>query len=151
MAIEYAALKAEAADDPERLGLAEHIKAGSDLLVAALLNAVREGENFRIREPLLTAGEFQLAVLQGILKIDGLDETRQRKWSRLLGVVQSVSVIPTGRPEVTALLSEAVADGLLTAEEASGVGVRQGSRAEVLFGAGVVVSADDVARALRGV
>jgi hypothetical protein len=90
-------------------------------------------------------------VMPGILAIGGLDAARQGKWDRVFAALRSVPSVHVTSTGVQQMLGLAVQDGLLTSDQVAAIGVRQGSRAEVLFGPGVAVGQAQVSLALRGV
>lgn len=149
--MDYQELAAEIANDPEDVGYAQHASSGADTLVAALLNARTGAGAGDVTEPVLAKGDFVLAITPALARIDALENASLRTvWGRYWEAIQCAETFRVADPRLAGLLDLAVTHGVLTAEERAAVGVRTGSRAEVLWGAGTVVSADDVARALRG-
>lgn len=138
MPIDYAALKTELQNDPAALGYAALITAGNDQGLADALNLVRNGVPYQInREPIATAlfitkmdsAEFAALTQPQLLRLNTM----------LIGGAVDINDANTQ----TSLL------GIFPANGASKAAVqallkRQGSRAEVLFGRGVVVTATDV-------
>jgi hypothetical protein len=142
--IDYAALASEINTDPAALGYAAPKAAGNDQGVANLLNAVGAGAGFQVnREPISTAfflsnvaaAEYlaltavKLAQLQCIVAAQTVDINDASTQAMLIGVFGNPSAT---RTNIIAILK------------------RQGSRAEVLFGRGTVITVNDISKALRG-
>jgi hypothetical protein len=138
MSITPAALKTEITTDPMALGLTAAMTAGNFQQVANLLNAVGAGANYVInvtsllpskvfsaivQTELAALAQLQLSQLQLVLGLDIINP-QDANTRTILG-----SIFPSGSATRTALLALAT---------------RQGSRAEVLGGAGTVVAATDV-------
>lgn len=132
--------------DPANLGYAQCVQ-GDDAAISRLLNAAGYGP---VQDAIVTRGDFMLAIMPVVLALADKDAATQSKWDRVLRAVHSVESIRIQSPVVQAALQYAIADGLMNQELASSIGVRQGSRAEVLWGTGTVVSNGDIAIALRG-
>jgi hypothetical protein len=142
--MDYAALKTEIQTDPQALGFAAMLAAGSDQPIADALNLVRAGAAYQVNREAITSALFisqmdptefaaltqaQLLRLEVILTGGTVDINDTRTQSNLLGIFPNPG---TTKTNVAALLK------------------RQGSRAEVVLGRGTVVTASDVGRALRG-
>jgi hypothetical protein len=141
---QIASLKTELTTDPASLGYAPLIVLGSHNQISALINAVGDTD---VQLPSMDRDSFLTAVLPGVIRLASLDVAIQSKWDRLLAVARAASVISIAA--VTGIMAMAVSDGVMTSDEVAGIGKRKGSRAEVVFGAGVVVFTDDVSLALR--
>ena len=130
--------------DPTGLGYAAFTNAGNDQGVVTLINAVGVSGSFQVpREPIPTAmfianmdpTEFaaltnvQLLRLQIILSGGTVDINGANTRASLLAIFPSNGVTKTN---IAALLN------------------RQGSRAEVLWGIGTIVTTDNVSKAMRG-
>lgn len=141
MVEDHAAVKAEIENDPAGLGYAQ---AGYAQAIADRMNAVGAG---LVKVEFMDQGDFALAMLDAMFFLD-LDSAQiPRAWADLFCAVSSMPVIDLEDRLVRQLLDEAVADGLMSPEKRASIGVRLGSRAEVLFGAGVRVTAANVAAA----
>lgn len=134
------ALKAELQTDPAALGYAPHLATGSFSPVVALINAPKAG--VVMYRGVLPA--YAVLDVMDEAEYTGLTADKKKLCDLLLSVGQVntdsattrarfASIFPAG-PTRTALLALAQ---------------RVGSRAEELFGQGTVVSADDIALALR--
>lgn len=141
MAIDYVALASEINTDPAALGYAAPKQAGNDIAVAVLLNAVGAGVSFQVnREPISSA-----------LFIANMDPTEfaaltQAQLLRLLIILSGDSVDINGANTQTSLLGIFPNPGA-TKTAIAALLKRQGSRAEVLFGRGTVITGYDVAHA----
>lgn len=147
MAMDYAALKSEIQNDPVSLGYSTHVAIGNDVPIADLLN---EPTEILIDLPSIAKDNFLLGVAPATFVLPSLSQELQAKWDRVLSLAQSVSSINVASSTVQALFQAAIADGVLTQDQIDGFTKRFGSRAEVLFGAGAIVSHLDVSKALRG-
>lgn len=146
MPIDYSQLKTELQTDPKVIGYAVLITQGNDQAVADLINArsgpgsasvfrndvaPREIINAVASADFTAATQIIISKIQLMFQAAPLDCTLANVRGNLQGIF-AASTVGT-QNAVTAVCS------------------RTGSRAEVLFGAGIVVSAGDVGKALRGV
>lgn len=143
--IDFTALAAELKADPAKLGYAEPLASGADGSIADLLNAPNAGT---VQLAKIAKGDFLLALLPAAQALSAKDAPTQANWDRLLSLACANESIDVGNPGVKAILTGAVQAGLLTAEQATAAASRPGSRAEVLFGVGVIVDHSDVSKAL---
>lgn len=146
--MDYTALKSEINSDPTGIGYSSHVASGDDTGIADLLNAVGAGT---IYVTSMERDEFLLAIASAYLTLPSLSSTIQSKWDRILGVIQAATTINISSSSVRTLLSTAVSDGVLQQSVVDSITQRTGSRAEVLFGSGTIISPSDVSFALRGV
>jgi hypothetical protein len=141
---QVAALASEINNDPAVLGYAPPKAAGNDQGVADLLNAVGSTPAFQVnREPISVA-----------LFVENIDPTEfsaltQLQVSRLSALFAGGTLNINGTRTQQNLLNIFPAAGA-TKTNVSALLKRFGSRAEVLFGNGVVITANDVSKALRG-
>lgn len=116
---------------------------------AVALNAPKEGVTFPVMVP---KGDLLLAISACHERIATKAEPERTMWYQLLATIRSLSEgIYANHPAVADFFAKAVLAGVLTQDEVNYVqslGVRAGSRAEELWGAGFVVSLNDVARVL---
>jgi hypothetical protein len=147
--IDLAALRAEIQGDPRGLDYGPHAVAQDDGAVADLLNSTTGPGAATIALSFVSRDDFLKAILPAFLVIPNLPANIQAKWDRILNMINAGAGVTINAP-VQALLAQAVTDGVLTQEEADAVWHRTGSRAEVLFGPGTVVTPDQVSVALRG-
>jgi len=136
------ALRTELQTDPNGHGYEPFVAGGADAEVASLLNRVR-GTITVFRND-ITGAELVGAVV--LVEYAAL-LAAQREFLNTL--------ILAGRVDVTnattrANLASVFAAGATSRVNLVALASRAGSRAEQLFGTGVAVSSDDVAKALRG-
>lgn len=137
-------LLAEITNDPNNYGYAQAGIEGK----LQLLNVPRVGisiERFIPKESLL-----EYTAMVG-LRAAALEEPGRGGWNQVLASVRSSDGLNPSRPKIAALLTAAVAAGVLTPEELAelqAMGTRLGSRAEQLWGEGTFVSLNDLARIL---
>lgn len=155
MAIDYVALKAEIQNDPQTYGYAAWVAAAEPEKVAGALNKVRDGTDgeaaITIRRPDISAAEVLEAV-------DNRDFSANPHPLHVAWF-QSVTQLPTIRlihdngtdtralGNIRRLLENPGTQG--SRDRITAIANRNGSRAEQLFGAGTVVSIQDVATALQ--
>lgn len=147
--IDYDVLKTEVQGNAA-LGLPALAGSGNDLGVAANLNSLTGAGTGIVFVSPMARDDFLLKLAPVYLQLPNMSGVVQQKWDRILGVIRAADVVEVAKPAVQNLLATAVADGVLTWPQASGVAARIGSRAEVLFGAGTVLSQNDISKALRG-
>ena len=117
----------------------------SDVEVAAILNDAKGDQAGEVDADVLTKGEFLLKIVPATLRLPTLSEAIQKKWDRILALAEAATEFHVNDANIQGLLALAVADGLLTADEAEAVKKKAGSRGETLgFGR---VEYWDVARA----
>lgn len=139
MAISYSALAAELSADPAALGYAGQ----SDPACAALLNAPRAGVTVPV------------GVVPAYSVFEAMDPT---EWAALsaqekqrIQTILSMGQVNTAGANTRAAFQAAFAAGTTSRANLVALLTRPGSRAEALFGAGTVVSDQDVGRArVRG-
>lgn len=145
-AIDPAQLAAEIRTDPQALGYAAPLAAGQDGVIADLLNAVNPA--YVVSLSIIDKGDFLIGMLPAASALAGQDAATQANWDRMISIACANNTIDVGNAAVQAVLTAAVQQNLLSQAQADAVTKRAGSRAEVLFGAGTVVTHTDVARAL---
>ena len=99
-----------------------------------------------IEIPSMTGDQFVTGILPALLALPAASSAIQAKWQPLIQVMLSRQNINT--PVIDPILAGVVADGLITQVQVDAFTKRQGSYAEVLFGAGASISNTDVACAL---
>ncbi len=133
MPITLAALKTE---------LSREIYSGmTDVQKAAAINDCSGIESASVPIALVTKGDFLLAIAPLTLQLAMKSQELQSKWDRVISLITgSPDSIRVNSPTVQSLLALAVADGLTTSEYVTQISNRVGSRAEVLWGDGAVVT-----------
>ncbi len=150
MALSGASLLAEIESGPLAATLASFVAAGNDQAVAAALNDPAGPS----AGPLTLASRPRnevvalLAPLAFVLATK--DAATQGAWDRALDIILRADPIAVSGAAAQPLVDGAVATGLLTTDQVAALQTRTGSRAELLWGAGVTVTVNDVSRALRG-
>ncbi len=147
--MDYAALRTEITTDPQHMGFASLVTAGNDSGIASALNLATGPGAGTLTAPSMLRDDFSLAILPLTLVLAGKDAATQAKWDRILAFVRSSNAVSVTSPTVQQLFGLAQQDGLMTQQQAAAIGQRACSRAETLFGAGVVVGQADVSFALR--
>ncbi len=155
MAINYQALKTELLTDPQTYGYAAALAAGEPETAAALLNKVRDGTDgetaITVNRGLIEPMELMEAIDIRDLSIGGqLNATLVGSW--LESVLQSLQPI---RLRTTAGVKTRTRDnidrvlGTTNGSQArfDALAVRNGSRAEQLFGEGTIITPQDIATA----
>lgn len=154
----YVALKNELNTDPKGLGYAALLAKGADTDLANLLNATTGNGAGQVSQGIVSRNTFLHSILPaaGALRSGAITADVKSWWQDcVLRFVESADAIDTADAGVQGLLSQAVADGILTAAQQTAALTRTGSRAEVIgffdqLGSSVQQVTDrDVAQALR--
>lgn len=162
MAIDYTALKSELTNDPNTYGYQNWIAAREPEKVAAALNKIRDGNDgeaaITIRRPNITAKEIWEAI--NVADYTALPasptaaqlstERRYLAWMSGLPTLGTVRLLNDDGSDgpVTTNLKAMFPGGSGTLTRLAAIASRNGSRAEQLFGADVVISVTDVITAL---
>ena len=156
MAIDRITLKNEILNGPLKSELAPLVAAQDYQGIASVLNrrdavtVIVPGSSFNHRELMDVMDPVMAASI--LDKLEAAAATNSVvKW--VLYSIKGDAGIDLSRPNARAQIDALVAAGVLTASEAAALKAlaeRQGSRAELLFGIGTVVTAEDVSHALNG-
>jgi hypothetical protein len=141
-------LHTEITTDPLSLGYAALVASGSDGGIAALLNAFSA---VQISRGIVTTEVFLSDFGVQILTILS-DATLSVSFGPAVKMLSFARTIDYGHSVVQGALAKMVqaSVGGLTSAQVSAITSRPASRAEILFGGGVVVTSNDIAKALRG-
>jgi hypothetical protein len=144
VAIDYAAMRSEIVTDPAGVGYAAPYAAGNDDGVAALLNAVGAGAAYSVYKKSVPVRDL----------VASIDPTNFAALTALQ--LAKLQLLFTGAATLdasdanTRTIVQGVFSGMAATLTNFAVLVkRQGSRAEVLWGDGARVSADDVSKARK--
>ena len=157
--MDYIALRGEITDDPLGLGYGPLATAGNDAGLAALLNGVGSGADYLLTLAYLDKNLFLTITTPAAVRLAtglGADQTNPLgaivtgKWNAVLEQARAADPGSQINLGLLTQLGNPVSDNVMTADEFAALTTRQGSRAEVLGGAGTVVTSDDIALALRG-
>lgn len=149
--MDYAALRSEIQADPVAMGYAPLVASGSDGALADLLNSLTSrGAATITLDRVERDNVLPLALVMTKNAVLLADANKRTRWLQSAMIFTAADSIPSSQAQVVATFTDAVADGVLTQAQANGLRQRTGSRAEVLFGPGTIVSGNDVYRALRG-
>lgn len=148
--IERTQLRDEILSGPLAAPLALLVDAGNDAGIAMALNDPRGPAAGTVLISPMPVGDFLLGIIPAVAALPGKTADLQAKWDRFLGVVRSVPSVRVADPAVQALLAQLVADGLMSQAQVDAFTRRPGSRAEILWASGALVTGADVAAALRG-
>jgi hypothetical protein len=141
-----AELAAEINTDPAGLGLPALAAAHNDAAVAAALNAPTAS---LISLGTISKQDFVFKWAFITVRIVGLPAALSAKWQWLFAVAVESGIVVLDGALLIATRAAAIADGLCTAAEWDSVALRPGSRAELRWGVGTIVSADRVADVFR--
>lgn len=140
--MDYTALLSEIQNDPQSIGYAAYVSAGNDVMVATLLNQIRAGGAYQIYRGVIDSYEV-------------INNTAPSEWSALTAAekqryqtITGAAKVDTANINVRSNFVSMFSGGSLTRTSLSNMAQRQGSRAEILWGAGITVSSNDIARAL---
>src|SRR5665213_1477562 len=132
-------LQTELNTDPVNLGYAALISSGYDQSIADLLNNISGAGAAPIQLNVQPRGDFLISLLPAVNALSSASADLQSKWDRLLQVACSNDSIAVGSPAIKAVLDAAAQDGIITTDQRASIGMRIGSRAEVLLGAGTII------------
>ena len=139
--MDLAILKAELLADPAGLGYAPLLAAGADGTVADLLNAVRD--TISIDRGVIPSYEIVNATAPA--EWTALSASEKQRYQTLTGAGQ----VDSGNINVRAAFQAMFAAGTATRTALVALVTRKGSRAEQVFGPGVVVDFMSIAEARR--
>jgi hypothetical protein len=139
--MDYVALKTELTTDPAGLGYAAHLATGSYSPIVDLLAASRAG--YTVFRGVIPAYEVINATVPA--EWAALTAGEKQRYQTLTGAGE----VDVSNANVRAAFAAMFAAGTATRDALVALASRPGSRAEQALGAGITVSADDVARALR--
>ena len=139
--MDYSALKNELQNDPTSLGYAAFLNAGAYSPVTALLNETRG--TISIDRDLLESYEIINATVPA--EWGSLSAAEKQRYQTVTGAGK----VDPRNANVRATFQAMFAGGTQTRANLTALLTRNGSRAEQLFGADVVVTAEDIAKALR--
>lgn len=150
-------LASELNNDPAGLGYSPLLLAGNDAALVAALNQVRAGAPYLVSKGTVSRDSFLGTwsdVIDNIRTIS--DTTIHDRWTwRVEKLLIPKETINYDDPQIAGFFAQMIADGLtgaggaLTTGDVDARTKRQGSRAEVLWGAGTVITLKDVSLALR--
>lgn len=149
MAIDYSALATEINKDPKNIGYAQYALTGADTLVADLLNAITGNGASPITLASMSNADFVTVFLPYLANLSGLSVQKQSFYTLIWQTILAMPVINFTDATVTGVMAQAISDQLLTQQQAITLNQRTGSRAEVLFGAGITIQHQDIAQALN--
>jgi hypothetical protein len=154
---QLAQLKTEITTDPRGMGYAAPYAAGNDGEVARLLNLQSANTNFQVKRSDISVADLYAAVLVSDYSALAANpsqtqlsnERRYLAWFSGLVAFTRVRLLNDDGSETPATtnLRAMFPVGSGTRNRIDALAVRDGSRAEALFGAGAVVHADDVSAA----
>ena len=136
-------LKKELQSDPNNLGFASAITAGDENAVADLLNAKRSGGGYQVDRDPVTPSEVFAAMDPGDFAL--LTTTDLAR----LQVILSVPRIDLTVSSIQTMVTNVFTLGAVSRQSLVLLQKREGSRAEVLWGPGTVVTTNQVDAALH--
>lgn len=144
MSVPLTALRNEIQNDPAGLGYAAMVAAGADGAIAEALNEVRAGAPYAIYRTDVPVQDVVAAIAPADFTALTAIQLSRLQLLFLGGLVNAAN---TNTRQILQAIFSGASAGTVAAMAA--VATRQGSRAEVLWGANAHVTADDVAWALR--
>ena len=145
--MDYNALHSEINTDTTQMGYAALVTIGSDAGIASLLNMPSAS---RVSRQVVSRETFMVDFGPQVLTILS-DTTLSANFGPLLKLLALVSTVDYSNALVAGALHNMIGVGGLTQTAISSLTTRPASRAEILFGIGIIVSGNDVSMALRGV
>lgn len=156
---QLAALASEIRTDPLTYGYGVHITSGNDQAIADLLNKVRDGTDGKAAVTIRRADCTPAEILEAIDVRDfpaaptGVNSIPlAQSWLESITQFSSVRLANTDGTKTTTRknIDRLVGDTQGSQVRLDAVSIRNGSRAEQLFGVNTRISSSDVATALRG-
>lgn len=134
-------IRNELLDDPANLGYGIHIETQDwDTIVGLLVtNTTTKPRQF------ISKGSFLLGIAQSAFRIAQLSANDQTAWDRVLRMIQSTDSIDLTNPNVSALLSVGVLQGVVTQAEVDSLTTEPCSRIEKVLGSFVPITAEQIA------
>lgn len=143
-----AALQSELQNDPAGMGYAPLVEAADDIAISGLMNAIEGPGAGVVTIPTLTRGQFLLNIVAPVgAALLKASPTLQAKWTFYLDLAKASEEIHITTPVIQSLLAALISDGIASQEIIDAATKRTGSRAEVLFGAGTVISPEQIGAA----
>lgn len=138
-----AALRAELLTDPAQLGYAGAVSEGDQNELVLLVNMARAGGGYQVnRAPVTPSEVFASIDSDDFLTLTTTDLAR-------LQVILTVPRIDLSAGRIRAMVANVFQTGSATRQELAALQMREGSRAEVLWGAGKIVTLNEIDQALR--
>jgi hypothetical protein len=149
MAIDHTALATDIQSGPFAATLAPMVTAGNDQGIADLYNKATGVSSGSVVVVFMSRSDFLMGFAPALFSLPTLTNAIQTKWDRILRFIGSLEgIIKVSSGGVQNLLTQAVTDNVLTQNQVNGISNKTGSRAEILFGDGTVLTSIDIARAL---
>ena len=147
--MDYSALKTELTTDPKGLGYAASLASTNDVQTAALINAATGPGAAVVPLVSLSHGDFAMLIAPVVMGLSTATAALQAKWAPMLQLLGGVNTVNL-TSEVMGMLDDLSTDfpTPFPASAVTAATTKEGSRAEVLWGAGTVISWQDVAIAM---
>lgn len=144
MAIDLLSLKNEILNDPQILGYSSFLPQRNDVELANLLNEVRQGSDYKVQKGRVSRDLFvedtASVVFELMVALDN-GNNRAQFWLNVFDrLVSNSDTINSSDSNLNYILDQMIVDNLLTSSQKDGIILKQGSRAEVLFGRSVLIS-----------
>lgn len=153
MAIDYSVLKNEILNDPQQLGYSNFLPQRNDVELAGLLNQVRSGDDYKVQKGRVSRDSFvedTASVVYSLMVALDSGNDRAQFWLNVFDrLVSNSDTINSADANLNYILDQMISDNLLTSNQKDAIILRQGSRAEVLFGQVVLIN--DISNALNEV
>lgn len=130
------------------MGYAPLVAKANDIAIAGLMNAVDGPGAGLVTIPVLTRGQFLLNIVAPAgANLLGATPELKAKWGFYLDLAKSAETIEVTSPVIQSLLAALVTDGIASQQTIDAATKRQGSRAESLFGAGTIITPEQIGAA----
>lgn len=143
--MDYQSLRDEITNDPAQLGYAALLSSGSDAGIPGALNALGSA---RLSLGIVTKSYFLAQFAAQIMAILS-DSNLSTQFAPLLSLLNLTDTIDYSLPFVQQALGGMIGIAGLTTDGLTALMTRPCSRAETLFGAHTLISASDVAQAMK--
>ena len=143
MAIDYSVLKNEILNDPQQIGYSNFLPQRNDVELAGLMNQIRSGDDYKVQKGRVSRDSFvedTASVIYELMVALDNGNNRAQFWLNVFDrLVSNSDTINSADTNLNYILDQMISDNLLTSNQKDSIVLRQGSRAEVLFGRAVLI------------
>jgi hypothetical protein len=153
MAINLTELKQEFLNDPMSLGYSTNLSSRNDIGLCSLINEIRDGDDYLINRGRITKDEFielTTSMVFNLMLEKKNGNPNAQFWLEVFDrLVANSDTINCNDQALASILDQMSADGLISSGGVRFIKLKQGSRAEILFGK--IATIDEVSNSLNEV
>lgn len=144
MAIDLSILKNEILNDPQSLGYSSFLPQRNDIELAGLINQSRQGSDYKVQKGRVSRDSFvedtASVVFELMVALDA-GNNRAQFWLNVFDrLVSNSDTINSSDTNLNYILDQMITENLLTTNQKESIILKQGSRADILFGRSVLIS-----------